>query len=233
MKVNEKIRAFTLIELLVVVAIISLLVSILMPSLNQAKKLAKCTMCKSNLFNIGTAICQYADEYNERLPSIYAGLQNCCAYWFYYDQEFRNLGLLAKAGFFSCQTDIVFCPSWKAGSAASESSHGVQSHINCISGSQLAATDASLGWTHKRSSYFRRVLDDDGNRIVSLSDIGPQAWLGDLFVFPVHIQDCHGDGINTWYGDGHVEYNNIDMALLEEISSSENWQNIWDVIIVR
>ena len=62
--------AFTLIELLVVVAIISLLVSILLPSLKHAKELARRAVCMSNLHNIALAVYQYADDYDEAFPVV-------------------------------------------------------------------------------------------------------------------------------------------------------------------
>ena len=54
-------KAFTLIELLVVVAIIALLVAILVPSLNQARAMAKVAVCATNLRSIGLSTLIYAD----------------------------------------------------------------------------------------------------------------------------------------------------------------------------
>ncbi len=51
--------AFTLIELLVVVAIIGLLVSILLPSLREAREQAKTAKCLNNMKSIGLAANQY------------------------------------------------------------------------------------------------------------------------------------------------------------------------------
>ncbi|MBN1943891.1 MAG: type II secretion system protein [Phycisphaerae bacterium] len=55
-------KGFTLIELLVVIAILSLLVSILLPSLQNAKNLAKETVCQSNQHNVFMAHTFYAED---------------------------------------------------------------------------------------------------------------------------------------------------------------------------
>ena len=60
---------FTLIELLVVVAIISLLVSILLPSLKTAKELAKTAICAANLRNINAILHSYATESDGEGPA--------------------------------------------------------------------------------------------------------------------------------------------------------------------
>jgi prepilin-type N-terminal cleavage/methylation domain-containing protein len=57
-------NGFSLIELLVVVAIISLLVSILAPSLTKAKDLARSVLCRTNLHQIGTAWSLFWQEHD-------------------------------------------------------------------------------------------------------------------------------------------------------------------------
>ena len=61
-------RAFTLIELLVVVAIIALLIAILLPSLAGARAQARTTVCASRVSQLGKALFNYADHYDEYPP---------------------------------------------------------------------------------------------------------------------------------------------------------------------
>ena len=56
---------FTLIELLVVIAIIAVLISILLPSLANARKLAKRMLCSTRLAEQGKAALMYAHENND------------------------------------------------------------------------------------------------------------------------------------------------------------------------
>jgi prepilin-type N-terminal cleavage/methylation domain-containing protein/prepilin-type processing-associated H-X9-DG protein len=72
--VNTRQRAFTLIELLVVIAIISILASMLLPTLGRAKEKGNTIACASNLRQIGLAMMMYGEDNNERLPTAHDGV---------------------------------------------------------------------------------------------------------------------------------------------------------------
>src|SRR5688500_1672217 len=58
----------TLVELRVVIAIIALLISILLPSLNKAREAAKAVACASNLRQMGIGAASYAANNRGWLP---------------------------------------------------------------------------------------------------------------------------------------------------------------------
>ena len=86
-------RAFTLIELLVVVAIIARLISILLPSLNQARETARTVKCAANQKQFGLANHMYADSFDNNFVSISYANPNGTNSWvrWYQEPHFRSM----------------------------------------------------------------------------------------------------------------------------------------------
>ena len=75
---NAARQGFTLIELLVVIAIIAILAAILFPVFATAREKARQSQCSSNLKQIGLALIQYEQDYDDTTPpdqvqAIYGG----------------------------------------------------------------------------------------------------------------------------------------------------------------
>ncbi|MDR3707748.1 MAG: DUF1559 domain-containing protein [Capsulimonadaceae bacterium] len=73
-------RAFTLIELLIVIAIIAILAAILFPVFATAREKARQTSCSSNLKQIGLAITQYEQDFDETPPDGNSHTYSACGW---------------------------------------------------------------------------------------------------------------------------------------------------------
>jgi prepilin-type N-terminal cleavage/methylation domain-containing protein/prepilin-type processing-associated H-X9-DG protein len=105
----RKRTGFTLIELLVVVTIIAVLVSILLPSLNKARAMAKSLLCISNQKQYGMATVMYAGNYMDFMPQ-----QQAPNTWQYYwmDQLCPYL-LQGAVSWLDSQAKVMYCPTSK------------------------------------------------------------------------------------------------------------------------
>ena len=109
----RKRNGFTLIELLVVVAIISLLVSILVPSLRRAKDMAKAVVCATNLKHIGLGYHFYGQDNDGWLPANLLDYMYT-PYILYIippNDSYYNDGLLYRDKYIT-NGRVFFCPGW-------------------------------------------------------------------------------------------------------------------------
>lgn len=96
-------KAFTLIEILVVISIIALLIAILLPALNAARKSAADIQCLSRLRQIGLAATTYSADNKDLYPPNRFG-----AYWYQENSLGPYLPNASVSG--NLEGDVMSCP---------------------------------------------------------------------------------------------------------------------------
>lgn len=112
MRQSNRRTGFTLVELLVVIGIISLLISILLPSLSGARRAAVRVQCASNLRQIGICISAYANQNRQQVPITVASLNKQSNAWFYVgsDPGTIEFGQLMDDRFMR-EPKVAYCPA--------------------------------------------------------------------------------------------------------------------------
>ncbi len=180
--------AFTLIELLVVIAIIAILAAILFPVFARARENARRSSCQSNLKQIGIAIAQYTQDYDEKTLVVD---ENTGYTWFVPIQPY-------------IKSEQVFrCPSLSEGTPAARSDYAINgffTHALSISIFQNTAQQIAMG---------ERLKDSD--------ETDYHTWAVAEFE-PHLQKERHFNGSNYLFADSHVKWMRWEATLIPPIA---------------
>lgn len=186
-------HGFTLIELLVVIAIIAILAALLLPSLQNARKMARKAQCMSNLKQCGMGFLLYAQDYDGYLCA-----SSNDKYVFGFGDDFWNIYLTQNkvTGGYVSQA-VVLCPSWLPSSYISGGIYSYAS-FNRSSGYKLD----NLPTTFAVSGISEIILLVDSMRIDA--GISTQSVRGYAYHETASIHCRHNKRANCLFADGHV-----------------------------
>ncbi|HKQ49663.1 MAG TPA: type II secretion system protein [Phycisphaerae bacterium] len=209
---------FTIIELLVVMAVISLLTTILLPALSNARRSARRTECSAHLREIGLAASMYLQA-EKTFPSLNNEPED--GHWQYnyviWDgRDFdHNFGPMVQTNLFP-DMQVPYCPTQES------PYHRLNTFVNPWPVKQLLDTRAGYG---RRP----RVTGMDVTQM-------PVGWAlyADLFHTPDYIASDHRSGINAAHVDGSVRFvSNFeslidnDMTLPTSLIDNPTMMKIW------
>ena len=179
-------RAFTLVELLVVIGIIALLIAIMMPALQAARKQAQRAQCESNMHQVGVALAIYSNEWRGWL---YPPLRGAMA-----PHQERWTTIVFK----KWNPPVMLCPS-DAESPAEEHSYIINDHLyesGIKAGSKIPNRTPSdmIVMGEKRSEWVDYYMDTNKWQHRTDYDTRVEPWRHGLRI-----------GSNYLFMDWHVE----------------------------
>lgn len=206
--------AFTLIELLVVIAVILILMSIMLPVVNQVRRSAKRATCRNNLSQIGRALNSYAITFENFLPP--------CEYYAFDIWRggvgWVGLGHLIGNGLNKGDCKIFHCPSlntrlWKpsmTGYWDALFGHGMYNYDYLKSGiwhgSHRVGEDLRtiIGYQYRMSGFDESPTTGGHGRCMSIEHDSQRSVVADQLDWRFGPDFCHKVGLNVLFVDGHV-----------------------------
>ncbi len=212
-------RGFTLIELLVVIAIIAILAAILFPVFARAREKARTASCLSNCKQMGLALLQYAQDYDERIVRCEAYLPTSWTYarWVDRNDGSRLYVYMWLDGILPyCKNEqIMICPSGTQDLAPAGSrmypDYVYNGHLGNM---KLGAVTqpASTLWFGD-ITYASGAAPTGANTYVE-NYTGARSGLSADHQATAWFSRRHNDGGNYGYVDGHCKWHSSTDAIL-------------------
>lgn len=226
---------FTLVELLVVIGIIAVLIAVLLPALNKARRSAMDIKCLSNLKQLHLMLVFYANDNRDQVPLGFVGGQKQANYLGYRSTpagatwyKATMLGYLNEARLVKVP-QAFYCPRQRLEAVQFNTDGNPWRNVgDDPADPRIAGKNTAFGyacrpvraWTTSTGAAgtigfdLPREWDDVTNTIVSptkntfpkLSKFKSKAILADYTSFPQQLLRGHEKGVNVVYGDGSGKY---------------------------
>ena len=232
--VSRGTRAFTLVELLVVIGVIALLIALLLPALNAARRQATDVQCMANLRSIGQGLAIYAGENRNHWPRPARPNVNPQEWWhktWIYPVVYGRVPaahLIPKNAYI--ENTIFECPAardvWQTDDQI-DISYGMSARLNDRRGS--GDDDSGRGKFKSvlaigRSSETAVIVDSEGPWAGTLTGANPAGWKSQR----ARLQQGslrHRGHVNTLFADYHAE--RLSYAQIPKNRNLDAWWRFW------
>ena len=204
-----KCAAFTLVELLVVIAIISLLASLLLPTISTARAKAKQTQCASNMRQIYAALLLYAGDHEGRMWNAYTPANTSGSREPWYSQEV--IGQYIDGTPTNGYGGLLLCPADRE----SNDTWGLEQDNDFVRGSYAFNAEA-ISWEDEKNEERNRPIYVRISQIArpaqcvlageGLEFSYPPQWPEDGSWEISYMQPWHSGGCHCLFVDGHITW---------------------------
>ena len=233
MKARADIRrvGFTLIELLIVIALIALLITLLLPSLNLALHNARGIQCLGNLRAISTAARLYAQDANGKVP------RGNRPYWFLEflphlpqdsdKRDFRNNSYF-KCPNYPKNEEVVHYVVSDFGFCGADDVTG----YSLDEATPLKSIDYpsnTIYFADHESGHWRPILTGYGDNMIAYHDVWKVSHLANSNTETLSsgrrvANSRHQDGCNALYFDGHAGW------VKASTMTVDMWRDYWGTL---